>query len=68
MEQNKRGIRNKLNFGYFIALISFLASLFFLSPNLTGEVIGSMQRPNSNLLSLVLFVFGITTFLIMKDR
>lgn len=64
----EEGKRNKLNLGYVIALISFLASIFFLSPNLTGNVIGNMQRSNSNLFSLTLFIFGITTFLIMKDR
>jgi hypothetical protein len=68
MVKNKERTKNKLNPGNIIALVSLLASLFFLSPNLTGNVIGSFGRGDSNFLSLILFVFGVTAFLIMKNR
>jgi hypothetical protein len=59
---------NKFNFGYVIALILLLASMFFLSPNLTGNVIGNVDNSHSSFFSLVLFVFGLATFAIMKKR
>jgi hypothetical protein len=58
----------KINFGYVLALIFLLTSMFFLSPNLTGNVIGNLDNSYSSFLSLVLFVFGLATFLIMKKR
>lgn len=47
---------------------SILASLFFLSPNLTGNVIGNLETSSSNIIALVLFVLGIAGFAFFKKR
>jgi hypothetical protein len=60
--------KNKINFGYVIALVSLIASVFFLSPNFTGNIIGTLDSTHANFFSLILFVFGLATFLIMKKR
>jgi hypothetical protein len=54
--------------GYVIALVSLIASMFFLSPNFTGNIIGTLDSTHANFFSLILFVFGLATFLIMKKR
>lgn len=42
-----------------LSVCSILAGIFFLSPNLTGNVIGSMTRSSGNILGGVLFILGI---------
>jgi len=39
--------------------ISALAGIFFLSPNVTGNVIGNITKTGSNILGIVLIVFGL---------
>lgn len=43
----------------YVFLLSFISGLFFLSPNLTGNVIGEMDKLGSTLLGIVLIVIGI---------
>jgi len=47
---------------------SILASLFFLSPNITGNVIGSLKTSSSNIVAVILFVLGIAGFVFFKKR
>jgi len=46
-----------------IAGASIIGALFFLSPNLTGNIIGNLTKNNSNIMGLVLFVLGLIGFL-----
>ncbi len=46
-----------------ISLVSFAGSIYFLSPNLTGDIIGT-SLTNSNGLSLFLFLSGLTAALV----
>ena len=69
MEENEgKYLNNKVNPGYILALVLLLASMFFLSPNITGNTIGTMNNTYSSFFSLVLFVSGLATFMIMKKR
>ena len=45
-----------------IAGISIVASLFFLSPNITGNVIGNLTKNDSSVVGVTLFVLGIIGF------
>ncbi len=47
-------------------IISILASIFFLSPNLTGNTIGNITSSNTNFLGAVLFVLGIGMIILKK--
>lgn len=49
---------SKYNFSLMFFGLSFLLSLFFLSPNLTGNAVG-ISKLNSNLLGIFLFTLGI---------
>jgi hypothetical protein len=49
-----------------VFLLSFLASLFFLSPNLTGNSIGTLSKGSSSFLGGILFLLGISGFFITK--
>jgi len=42
-----------------ISIVSFLVGIFFLSPNLTGNVIGNLTQTTSNWTGGILFVLGI---------
>ena len=42
-----------------ISIVGILGSLFFLSPNITGNAIGASVRSDSNLMGILLFVVGI---------
>ncbi|PJE81463.1 hypothetical protein COU58_02345 [Candidatus Pacearchaeota archaeon CG10_big_fil_rev_8_21_14_0_10_32_42] len=53
---------NPNNFRQFLAVLSIgsvLAGIFFLSPNLTGNVIGNMAKSSGNIFGGVLFILGI---------
>ena len=43
-----------------VSIVAVIEGIFFLSPNITGSVIGSMARSSSNILGAVLFIAGIT--------
>jgi len=43
-----------------LSIGSVLAGIFFLSPNLTGNVIGNLTKGSTNILGGILFVLGIT--------
>ncbi len=51
-----------------ISLGAVVAGLFFLSPNLTGNVIGSMTKTNSNFLGVGLFMLGIVGTFVFKRK
>lgn len=42
-----------------VSIGSIIAGIFFLSPNLTGNVIGNLTRSSSNILGIGLFILGI---------
>jgi|TARA_Y100000310_G_scaffold21744_1_gene20985 hypothetical protein len=49
--------------------VSFIASLFFLSTNITGNVIGNLNQIGSNWIGGVLFVLGIVgSFIYFKRK
>jgi hypothetical protein len=54
---NKHDLEGKAISG--ILILSVLGGMIFLSPNLTGNVIGNMTKSSSNILGLILFVVGI---------
>ena len=41
------------------AIIAFLGSIFFISPNVTGNVIASLPSTSTNATGIILFLFGI---------
>ena len=51
----KDGIKGLL----FVFMIFFIVGLFFLSPNITGNSIGSLNASGSNLLGIGFVVLGI---------
>ena len=53
----KEGLESKV--GAFIGISGILASIFFLSSNLTGNVISNMTNLTSNLIGGILFIIGI---------
>ncbi|MFA5953838.1 MAG: hypothetical protein WC812_04560 [Candidatus Pacearchaeota archaeon] len=54
---NPASLEKKLVFGIFV--LSFLTGLFFVSSNITGNVIGNFGYKPSNILGAVLFLFGL---------
>lgn len=63
----KEGLESKV--GAFIGISGILASIFFLSSNITGNVIGNMTHLTSNLIGGILFVIGVAgTFFYFKKR
>jgi len=50
-----------------LSIGSVIAGIFFLSPNLTGNVIGNMAKSSGNILGGVLFILGIVgAFFILR--
>jgi hypothetical protein len=62
----KKGIEGKIFSGSFI--LSFLVSLFFLSPNLTGNAIGNLSENSSGIISFGFFIFGLVLALVYFIR
>jgi hypothetical protein len=60
----KKSLEEKVVLGVFISL--FIFSLFLLSPNLTGNIIGNLDKSGSNFLGIILFFLGIFGFFISK--
>lgn len=56
------------NFGYLVSVAFLLFSLFFLSPSFTGNAIGGIEEQGSSLLSIILFVAGVGTFIFFKRK
>ncbi|MEI6731273.1 MAG: hypothetical protein WCK90_01190 [archaeon] len=52
----------------FLGIGGVLAGLFFISANLTGNVIGSLNQPSSGLIGIVLFIAGLSMALIYSKR
>lgn len=42
-----------------LSVCSIIAGIFFLSPNITGNAIGNITKTSSNILGIVLIVFGV---------
>ncbi|MFH1521915.1 MAG: hypothetical protein ABIF18_03070 [archaeon] len=56
-QRNTDSLEKKVMFGFSSVIILF--SLFLLSPNLTGNVIGNLSNGSSNLIGGVLFFIGL---------
>ncbi len=63
-KQKGNSLEGKVVPGIIMALL--VASIFFLSPNLTGNVIGSMEISSSNMISIIFFILGIMGFFIYR--
>ena len=64
----KSKLEKHLNFAI-PAIASFLGALFFISFNLTGNVVGEVSQNNSNWISLILFVLGMVfAFFYFKNK
>jgi len=56
-------------FSIIIAFLGIVGALFFLSPNLTGNAIGSLNQIASNWVGIILFVFGLSAaFYFFENR
>lgn len=68
--QIERDIKKSSDIGKFFAVLSIgsvLAGIFFLSPNLTGNVIGNLAKNTSSIFGAGLFVLGVLgAFLTLK--
>ncbi len=64
VKKSKDTLENKVISG--ISILIFLASIFFLSTNITGNVIGNMNKVGSNIMGIGLFLLGIFGFFIYK--
>jgi len=42
-----------------VSLLGVVVSIFFLSPNLTGNVVGSLSKSGSNVFGIIMFVLGL---------
>jgi len=61
--------KEKINLLYLIPLIALLGSLFFLAPSFTGKVVvGEVGIKSSSFISLILFVFGVVSFVLFKRK
>jgi len=57
---HKKGKQNKnLESAAVTSIIGIIGGIFFLSPNLTGNVIGNMTNSTSNIIGAVLLVIGL---------
>ena len=56
------------NVGAAAAIIGILGGLIFLSPNLTGNVVGGMENSTSNIIGGISFIFGLIFAYIFFDR
>jgi len=68
MEKRAKKKTGKFNFGYIVAIAFLLCSLFFVSPSFTGNAIGEITEQGSSLLSIILFVAGVGTFVFFKIK
>jgi membrane associated rhomboid family serine protease len=62
MTKKKRAKQREARFLLFVFLIILVVGLFFLSPNITGNAIGGLDKGKSNIFGLVLVVFGIAGY------
>ncbi|MFH1503118.1 MAG: hypothetical protein ABIE36_00470 [Candidatus Diapherotrites archaeon] len=58
----------EFNFGYLFVVALLFASLFFLTPSFTANTIEDISNKGSSLLSIILFVAGIGTFVFFRKR
>lgn len=66
LKTKKTGIEKYLSFS---AIICFIGAVFFLSFNLTGNVVGELTYEGSNLVSLSLFFLGLVfAFFYFKNK
>ena len=67
--QNKRIERKRLA-KMAIPIISVIGGFFFLSPNITGNAVGSAAKSDSNIMGILLFVIGIVAgyFYLKRDK
>jgi len=65
-EKEGKGLEKK--FIPVIAGFSLIVSLFFLSPNITGNVVGNLTKNSSNIIGLILLVIGLIGLLIYFKR
>lgn len=63
-EKVKDSLESRMLSGIVMALLG--GSLFFLSPNITGNIIGNTKTSSSNIIALILFIIGIMGFFINK--
>ncbi len=64
--EKHKGLENRIV--SVIAITSLAVSLFFLSPNITGNAVGSIETSSSNIIGLIFFVLGIAGFVFFKRR
>ena len=50
--------------GWFTAILGLAGSIFFLSANITGNALGDITNPTSNLIGLGLFLVGLVSALV----
>ena len=50
------------------AFVSLMVSLFFLSFNITGNAINSLNKTSSNVIGIVLFVLALAGFFIYSKK
>ena len=68
LEKVKKGKWHGLEGKVAVALVLIIGSIFFLSPNITGNVIGNLSNNNSNFLGAILFILGIGFLLFIFRR
>lgn len=61
-EEQEKGLAGKVM--NVIGSIALLGSLFFLYPNLTGNIIGNMNSSGSNWIGAILFILGLGLFVL----
>jgi len=64
IKKSKDTLENKVISGMFIFI--FLASIFFLSTNITGNTIGNITESGSKFIGIILFLLGISGFFIYR--
>ena len=66
MEKKKRGFENVV---VIVTIITFLAGIFFLSPKLTGNIVGNLNQVSLNWVGILLLVMGLVeVFFILKKN
>jgi len=55
--KGKEGLEKKMQST--LGICGILGGIFFLSPNLTGNAVGGLNQPTSNILGIILFLVGI---------
>lgn len=64
VNKKKESLESRVVSGVFIAMFSF--SLFLISSNITGNIIGNMNKVGSNLIGMILFLSSITGFFVYR--